>query len=116
MIPFRKRPFFNKAYCISAYKVANNTDLPAPRANANPVTQGFAGQTFVKSREEVEPALYGDIIREKFNLVTQVPVTVKEEAESSEYNGARNRDLVTVTAYGFRGDTRPPVQVRKLSM
>jgi hypothetical protein len=112
LIPFRKRPFFNKAYCISAYKVANNTDLAAPRANANPVTQGFAGQTFVKSREEVEPALYGDIIREKFNLVTQIPAKSTNDRESAEYNGARNSDLVIVTAYGFRGDTRPPVQVR----
>jgi hypothetical protein len=124
--PLLNRPTFDDHFMILAHKVASSTPLPAARsaaiAGANPATLGFAGQTFVQDLNEEEPALYNDIIQQKFNAVTTIPASEadlkgKKEIESitqdlQKYPGARNANLVRVTAYGFRADSRSPVQIR----
>jgi hypothetical protein len=119
-------PIFDDRFIIKAYKVASSAPLPAPRraskAAANPATLGFAGQAFVQNLDQEEHALYDADIQQKFNAVTTKPASekdlyLKQEIELmtkdlEKYAGSRNENLIRVTAYGFRADTRSPVQVR----
>jgi hypothetical protein len=94
------RPIFDDRFIIKAYKVA-------PRSAA---------------MDQEEPALYDADIQQKFNAVTTIPASEadlmgKKEIElktkdKEKYPGARNAKLIRVTAYGFRADTRSPVQIR----
>ena len=94
------RPIFDDRFIIKAYKVA-------PRS---------------ATMDQEEPALYDADIQQKFNAVTTIPASEadlkgKQEIEletkdKEKYSGARNANLVRVTAYGFRADSRSPVQIR----
>ena len=111
------QPTFDDQFIILAHKVAPRS---AAMAQDNPATSGFAGQAFVQNLDQEEPALYDAIIQKKFNAVTTTPASKADLKPSIEiksknkqkYPGARNAALVRVTAYGFRADTRSPVQVR----
>jgi len=111
------QPTFDDQFIILAHKVAPRS---AAMAQDNPATSGFAGQAFVQNLDQEEPALYDAIIQKKFNAVTTTPASKADLEPSIEiksknkqkYPGARNAALVRVTAYGFRADTRSPVQVR----
>lgn len=127
------QPTFDGQFIIIAHKVASSIPPPAPRsasiAQANPATLGFAGQAFVQNLDEEEHALYDDIIQQQFKAVTDAPALysvdeLKDMAEieakidiqlkylQQKYPGARNTSLKRVTAYGFRADSRSPVQIR----
>ena len=88
--------------------------------NAKKIASLFIKSVKVQPEKEaegyMEPALYNDEISKKFEAITKLnpgyDAIKKAGNEAVVYPGARNDHLIRVTAYGFRGDTRPPVQIK----
>lgn len=73
---------------------------------------------FIKAKNlNIKEPIYNDDLKHRFDKVrTENGYNTLEDRnaarENFNYTGARNSNLIRVNAYGFRSDSRPPIQIR----